>query len=155
MCVVSAITDNIGKQWPNLLPPLPGVFPGDYVLPILPTPLPKPAPYPHVPNVPQPMDVEEYRKALKLTPTPPVPEEGRLPTAEEIKAFLALIEAAKKFDEIANQPHCEDPQKAKIIDAMEQRLAALEAAAARIEAKLAKSHVITVEPNLKIEMVTK
>lgn len=47
---------------------------------------------------------------------------------ESIRLYFELIEAAKKFDKAAKEPDCEDPQKARIIDDLKRRVAALEAA---------------------------
>jgi hypothetical protein len=44
----------------------------------------------------------------------------------EMKTYLELVEKAKKFDEIAKQPHCEDPEKAKLLEKIEARIQALE-----------------------------
>ena len=52
-----------------------------------------------------------------------------LPHAERaaLKAFMEMVEKAKQFDALSNQPHCEDPKKAELIDKLEARIAALEA----------------------------
>lgn len=52
-----------------------------------------------------------------------------LPDAERaaLKAFMEMVEKAKQFDALAEQPHCEDPEKIKLVDKLEARIAALEA----------------------------
>lgn len=37
-----------------------------------------------------------------------------------------LIRKAQKYDEMTNQPHCEDENKAKVLERIEQRLAEIE-----------------------------
>lgn len=37
-----------------------------------------------------------------------------------------LIKKAEKYDELTKQPHCEDPEKAKVLERIEQRLKELE-----------------------------
>ncbi len=44
----------------------------------------------------------------------------------ELKEYLELVAKAKKFDEISNQPHCEDPEKVKLLEKIEARIQALE-----------------------------
>jgi hypothetical protein len=43
-------------------------------------------------------------------------------SAEALQAFKDLVEKAKVFDDAAKQPHCEDPEKIKVLDAVEARL---------------------------------
>lgn len=48
---------------------------------------------------------------------------------ELIDSFKEALEAAKKFDRLTNQPDCEDPDKAKLLDRvveLERRLDAIE-----------------------------
>lgn len=50
-------------------------------------------------------------------------------TADEIalmKRFLKLLSDAKKLDEAAGLPNCEDPKKAEFAEAVEKRLAKVE-----------------------------
>lgn len=60
---------------------------------------------------------------------PPIPPASAtpFPTPEQWEAFKRLIEVAKEFDRIANQPDCEDPEKGKWMEQVERRLADLEA----------------------------
>lgn len=37
--------------------------------------------------------------------------------------FKKLVEEAKKFDEVTNQPDCEDPEKAKFMEELDRKLA--------------------------------
>lgn len=48
------------------------------------------------------------------------------PTPEQWAAFQELVEKARKFDELAGQPDCEDPQKTEWMRQIEERLAQLE-----------------------------
>lgn len=122
MCMVSAVMDHGHDQWPDLIKawPQPGM-PG---IPLT----------PHVPAAPdygiRKIDLggvekkklddarEEGRKAGLAEP--------RLPTKEEIEHFLKLVKAAEAYDAATGQPHCEDPEKIKLLDAIERRLAAIE-----------------------------
>jgi hypothetical protein len=45
---------------------------------------------------------------------------------EKMRAFLDLLEKAKKIDKAAGVPNCEDPKKAVFAEAVERRLAAIE-----------------------------
>ena len=73
--------------------------------------------YPHVPVHPS-----TSSQPVKIIEVP------KVPTQKEWAEFLELVEKAKKFDELANQPDCEDPEKAAWMERIEERLAALEAA---------------------------
>lgn len=108
MCIVSAVMDYGDQLWPKQHP---------WMTPI-------------VPDIPP----------VEVTPSKPITlkdfakkEQGRLPTAEEIKAFKKLVEAAERFDQIANQPHCEDPEKIKLLQRLEERLARIEGAVGVVE----------------------
>lgn len=57
-----------------------------------------------------------------LYPQPLPDDEAR----EAIKKFIALVEAAKKYDAETGQPHCEDPEKAKFEQEVLRRLAEIE-----------------------------
>jgi hypothetical protein len=72
--------------------------------------------WPQQPYVPNP--------SPGTVPTFTVP---KVPTPEEWAAFLELVEKARKFDEMTNQPDCEDPEKGKWMEEVERRLADLEA----------------------------
>lgn len=109
MCVVSAVMDMGRQQWPDLGDPawrdsFPIIFP---------------------PGRP-PTDASPI---APLTPLKPAPT---LPTQAEIEAFLALYRAAQKFDEVAKQPDCEDPEKIKLLDA----ILALQKRLEQVEGKL-------------------
>jgi hypothetical protein len=104
MCVVSAVMDYGHKQWPGLVPE-------PWVNPMIPLTPPGATPF----------RPEDFIKLVK-----PEKDEGRLPTKTEIEAFLRLVEAAEKFDKIAQQPHCEDPEKIKLLRAIEERLERME-----------------------------
>lgn len=55
-------------------------------------------------------------------------------TLPAIKEFRVLIDEAQKFDEVADQPHCEKPEKTawmEKLDEIEERLRNLEAKAFR------------------------
>lgn len=123
MCVVSAVHDYGQKLWPDVTP---WVNP----MPMIPTPQPTP-------------DISELLKRIEIVKNADKPmikiinpeeaqapkdDQPRLPTAAEIKAFKKLVEAAERFDEIANQPHCEDPEKVKLMAQLDARLARIEEA---------------------------
>jgi hypothetical protein len=58
---------------------------------------------------------------------PPKPQEQiDREVAENMRKFLEMIEAAKRFDKAANQPHCEDPKKAVFEGEVLKRLEAIE-----------------------------
>jgi len=59
------------------------------------------------------------------TPLPVTPV-GPVPDLEALKKFRKLVETAKEFDEAANQPDCEDPEKIKFLEAVEARIKLLE-----------------------------
>lgn len=108
MCVVSAVMDYGDQLWPK----------------------PQPWMTPLVPDIP-PIEVAPSKQiTLKDFAKK---EQGRLPTAAEIKAFQKLVEAAERFDQIANQPHCEDPEKIKLLQRLEERLARIEGAVGVVE----------------------
>lgn len=57
------------------------------------------------------------------------PVKPNIPPAEErdaIRKFMELVEKAKEFDKAADQPHCEDPEKIKLLERIEQRLERIE-----------------------------
>uniref|UniRef100_A0AB74UM75 Tail fiber protein n=1 Tax=Caulobacter phage BL57 TaxID=3348355 RepID=A0AB74UM75_9VIRU len=123
MCVVSAVMDYGRREWPDLLGPGgPTIVPGD-----------------------QPW-FEIISPGLPPRPVYPKP---KVPTRAEIEAFRRLVKAAQEFDEQTGQPHCEDPEKIKLLDAInrlaerldaiEQRLAAQDSAAAEDAAAIAAS----------------
>lgn len=112
MCVVSSIMDYGRDQFPGLIPP---AQPMPWFTPAVPTPAVQPDPA----DLIKQLDLGGVKKKK-------VENEGRLPTKEEIEAFLKLVKAAEEFDKRANQPHCEDPEKIKFLHAIEQRLADLE-----------------------------
>ena len=67
-------------------------------------------------------------------PIAPAPRVGEWPTPtalrELLESFRQAVEAAKAFDRLTNQPDCEDPEKAKLldrVDELERRLDELEA----------------------------
>ncbi|AFU87921.1 hypothetical protein CcrColossus_gp051 [Caulobacter phage CcrColossus] len=103
MCVVSAVMDYGQQLWPQPQKP--------WMTPLVPD-----IPIDIAPD--KPLTLKDFAKK----------EEGRLPTAAEIKAFKKLVDAAERFDAIANQPHCEDPEKIKLLQRLEERLARIEAA---------------------------
>lgn len=43
-------------------------------------------------------------------------------TPEVRNQWLQLVEAARVFDHVAGQPDCEDPEKAKFLQAIEQQV---------------------------------
>lgn len=96
MCVVSAINDWGRSTFPDWQEPIPN----DVFIPtVLPTP-----------------------SATVVMPSAPF-------TLEEIalmKRFLKLLSDAKKLDEAAGLPNCEDPEKAKFEEAVEKRLKSVE-----------------------------
>jgi hypothetical protein len=51
---------------------------------------------------------------------------------DKIKAFLKLIEDAKRLDVLADQPDCPDPEKVEWLNKLEERLVAIEAVLDRI-----------------------
>ena len=123
MCVVSAVHDYGQKLWPDVTP---------WVNPMPMTPSPVPTP-----------DISELLKRIEIGKNADKPmikiinpeealapkdDQPRLPTAAEIKAFKKLVEAAERFDEIAKQAHCEDPEKVKLMAQLDERLARIEEA---------------------------
>lgn len=50
----------------------------------------------------------------------------RQPTIDEMRELVRLHDAAKEFDAKTHQPHCEDPDKSKFWDAINERLARIE-----------------------------
>lgn len=56
---------------------------------------------------------------------------GKLPdnywTRPNYDYLQELIKKAQKYDELTNQPHCEDENKAKVLERIERRLADIEA----------------------------
>lgn len=67
-----------------------------------------------------------YDYGRKVWPTYPTVSPPA-PTPEQWEAFRELVEKARKFDELAGQPDCEDPTKAEWMAEIEARIAALEA----------------------------
>jgi len=49
--------------------------------------------------------------------------------------FRRLIEQGQKFDQRTDQPHCEDPEKMKLLKRIEERLDALEKAVKKPKAR--------------------
>ncbi|AXQ68252.1 hypothetical protein HOT99_gp048 [Caulobacter phage CcrBL10] len=94
---------------------------------------------------PLPTPVVPAHPGMKIWP----PQEPKLPTKAEIEAFLALYKAAQEYDAKTGQPHCEDPEKIKLLDAItrladrleaiEKRLGAQDAAEAEDAAAIAAS----------------
>lgn len=120
MCFVSNVLDYGRQLWPH--PP--------YVVPVSPI----------VPIVP--WEGEDPTGIRKVPPTM-TPRVTKTPTPEEWEAFRELIEKARKFDEIANQPDCEDPEKVSwlevMLEVMKERLDELERLNAELEADLAEA----------------
>ena len=117
MCVVSMINDYGRREfWPRPGDPWHDPFDIDPFKPGLPG---------------SPLD--PYRKIPgdKLPPIDPAVD------LERLREFQKLIEAAKQYDKKTKQPHCEDPEKAKVMEAVDARVKELEAelGAARDEAK--------------------
>jgi hypothetical protein len=55
---------------------------------------------------------------------------GRLPdpywTRPNFDYLKELIRKAEEYDRLTNQPHCEDPEKVKVMERIEQRLTDIE-----------------------------
>lgn len=47
-------------------------------------------------------------------------------TGDSLEAFKRIIKQAEQFDEIADQPDCEDPEKSKWLKEVEDRLTRIE-----------------------------
>lgn len=45
---------------------------------------------------------------------------------EQLKLFLETVEKAKEYDTRTNQPNCEDPEKAKVLDEINERMSKIE-----------------------------
>jgi hypothetical protein len=60
---------------------------------------------------------------LPIKPYPGLPPIDPSVTEDSLKDFLKLFEAAKKYDETSGQPNCEDPEKIKVLEAVQKRLA--------------------------------
>jgi hypothetical protein len=120
MCTVSAIMDYGRREWPGLTPIV-----DPWINPLPPTSQPGATPF----------NPNDWIKIVK-----PEKDEGRLPTKAEMEAFLKLVKAAEEFDKKANQPHCEDPEKIKLLHAIEERLARLEQSHKRLEDRLDNPH---------------
>ena len=70
--------------------------------------------------------------------TPFIPEDFGLPkdfklpkpkpevTKEQLEEFLELYKQAKIYDAKFDEPECEDPEKAKILDSIQERLKELQ-----------------------------
>lgn len=125
MCVVSAIHDYGQKLWPDIAPV-------PWINPMTPSPAPM-----------TPPDLSELLKRIEIGKNAqksmikiidpdealnPKDDQPRLPTAAEIKAFKKLVAVAERFDEIAKQAHCEDPEKVKLMAQLDERLARIEEA---------------------------
>jgi hypothetical protein len=100
MCVVSNMGDIGSGMWP---PPGNEPVPGK-VYPYV--------PFPHFPPVPAPMPVTlvDYSN-ITLGPKP-------FPTKEQFEAFLDLLRASIKFDEITGQKECQSAVKTAWIQSM-------------------------------------
>ena len=96
MCVVSMVMDH-GRDvfWPNQVKPWEYGGP-DRVIPLTPKVFIKPLP-PAVPDV-------SLEKELEL-----------------IEQFKKLVKKAAKYDAINDEPHCEDTEKIKVLEALEKR----------------------------------
>lgn len=105
MCVVSNIGDYGRKQyWPN---PFDDWQKWPSVAPVSPAnPKVVPLPIPDFPYTPTPVD---WEKEL-----------------QRMKEFQELIEKARKYDEMTNEPDCEDPQKTDWLKDLEARVEFLE-----------------------------
>ncbi|HYF37784.1 MAG TPA: hypothetical protein VD994_20955 [Prosthecobacter sp.] len=67
----------------------------------------------------------EWEKPWAPMPYDPVKKKAE-EDAQKMREFLELLEKAKKVDEVAGLPNCEDPAKAAFEQAVVQRLAAIE-----------------------------
>lgn len=105
MCTVSMVMDGWNPLIPQPSrtvpwPPYPNVVPGT---------IPDPAFIPYNPRVAEEYNNEDLRKMLD--------------------AFMKVYEGAKAFDEASGQPDCEDPEKTRLlerVEELERRLDALE-----------------------------
>jgi hypothetical protein len=104
MCIVSNILDYGRDRWPQ------------------------PAKLPWNPWDIETTPITPYPRYPRPTPYTPAP----ILTPEQIDELMKLIEAAKKFDTVANQPDCEDPEKEKWIEEIKE-----------IRAKMSKYEVYT------------
>lgn len=130
MCVVSAVMDQGRQMWPDLTLPGYPVGPGIPLTPVTPI----------WPPGRRPSDASPW---IPLAPVQP-----KLPTLEEIDAFLKLYEEAKRFDAATKQPDCEDPEKIKLleqIEALKARLEALEKRAAEQDAAESDANIAFAE----------
>ncbi|AFU88366.1 hypothetical protein CcrSwift_gp048 [Caulobacter phage CcrSwift] len=110
MCVVSAVMDYGRRQWPDLMGP------GGPTI---------------VPGVDQPW----FEIVSPGLPPAPVHPQPKVPTRAEIEAFRRLVQAANEFDEKTGQPHCEDPEKIKLLDAINKLADRLDAIEKRLAAQ--------------------
>lgn len=101
MCMVSMVSDYGSRVWPN-----PQTAP--YRSPW--------ADYPILPNTLPPTDATRpyYPPAIS-------PEDVR-----KIKEFLGIVEKAKEFDKMNEQPDCPDPKKVAYLESLEKRVEELE-----------------------------
>jgi hypothetical protein len=90
MCVVS----NVGDMGRELLPTWPYVPPVQPFFPLAPEPQP-------------------------FGPFVSTPDPGAW-AKEAFEAFKQLLEAARKYDKDTGQPHCEDPDKTKVVEDIKQ-----------------------------------
>jgi hypothetical protein len=60
---------------------------------------------------------------IPMKPLPGLPPIDPSVPEDSLKDFLKLFEAAKKYDETSGQPDCEDPEKIKVLEAVQKRLA--------------------------------
>uniref|UniRef100_A0AB74UJI2 Terminase small subunit n=1 Tax=Caulobacter phage S2L TaxID=3348356 RepID=A0AB74UJI2_9VIRU len=65
----------------------------------------------------------------------PVHPKPKVPTRAEIEAFRRLVQAANEFDQQTGQPHCEDPEKIKLLDAINKLADRLDAIEKRLAAQ--------------------
>lgn len=109
MCSFSMALDYGRKTWP---------IPSYPVYPLQPEPWVTPP----FPQLPEPIIIEK-----------PV---ERIPTEKEWEAFLELLDKAAKFDEIAGEADCEDPEKLVWKQRVEQRMAEVREALEDLEDEL-------------------
>lgn len=117
MCIVSMVLD-YGRAYPTLPPVMPITTPMPDYPPMYPPLVPA-----HPANPPPPYWVG----TITTTNVPQEIKKDKKPnpilswTPEAVKAFVALIEAAKQFDTVSGQPDCEDPEKGKFLDVLKEK----------------------------------
>ena len=66
-----------------------------------------------------------YIQMPPVFPQPVVPE-STVPTPDQWKIFIDLVEVAREYDRRTKQPNCEDPEKVAWMTRMDERMDRIE-----------------------------